>query len=68
MGVSKGNITKSFAEKAIQDLMIPEDHNKGEIDFAVVKEYIRQNGGFIFAFIVLGSMCGWVSLSIFSNI
>ena len=48
--------------------MIPEDHNKGEIDFTVLKEYIKQNGGTIFAFIVLGSMSGWVSLSLFSNI
>jgi len=34
----------------------------------VLKEYIRLNGGVIFVLIVLGSMTGWLSLSIYANI
>lgn len=59
---------KSFAEKAIEELIIPEDHKRGDIDTAVIREYIYQNGGVLFALLVLGAMTGWLALSVFSNI
>lgn len=49
-------------------MIIPEDHNRGDIDFGVVREYVKQNGGAVFALLVLGAMAGWLSLSILSNI
>lgn len=64
----KNSTTKSFAEKAIEELIIPEDHNRGDIDLSVVKEYVQQNGGAVFVLLVIGAMTGWLSLSIFSNI
>lgn len=66
--IIKNSTTKSFAEKAIEELIIPEDHNRGDIDMAVVKEYVQQNGGAVFVLLVLGAMAGWLSLSILSNI
>ena len=60
--------SKSFAEKAIEELIIPEDHKRGDIDTAVIREYIHQNGGVVFALLVLGAMTGWLALSILSNI
>jgi ATP-binding cassette, subfamily C (CFTR/MRP), member 1 len=64
----KNSTTKSFAEKAIEELIIPEDHNRGDIDLTVLREYIQQNGGAVFMLLVLGAMAGWLSLSILSNI
>jgi hypothetical protein len=60
--------TKSFAEKAIEELVIPEDHQRGNIDLSVIREYIHQNGGAVFGLLVLGAMSGWLALSILSNI
>lgn len=64
----KNSTTKSFAERAIEELIIPEDHRRGEIDLGVVREYVKQNGGGLFVVLVVGAMAGWLSLSVLSNI
>jgi hypothetical protein len=54
--------------KAVEDLIIPEDHHRGSIEGLVLSEYINQNGGMMFVVLTLGAMLGWLLLSIFSSI
>jgi ABC-type lipoprotein release transport system permease subunit len=53
---------------AVQDLIIPEDHNRGAVDSSVLREYVHQSGGWAVVGLILGTMSGWLLLSILSNI
>jgi hypothetical protein len=47
---------------------MPEDHNKGEVEFKVYKDYVDLNGGFLFIFSVFFCMGAWTALSTLSNV
>ncbi|KAL4503360.1 hypothetical protein ABPG72_000966 [Tetrahymena utriculariae] len=49
-------------------LMLKEDRKKGQIQWKVVKQYIKYNGGFFFIFGILISMTLWQGLKMASSI
>jgi len=52
----------------IEQLIIPEDQQKGSIGLDVYKDYIKLNGGFNFLLIVSICMTGWLGFTTFSNV
>ena len=58
----------TITEKIVEELIMPEDHKKGEVGWEIYKEYINLNGGALFAVGVLGCMTLWTGMATFSNI
>jgi hypothetical protein len=53
------------ADKLVRKLMLPEDQQKGEVEWKIFKEYIRLNGGYCkFGFFILLAMLIWISFTI----
>lgn len=51
----------AVADKLIEEMMLPEDHVVGKVDFNIFREYIDLNGGLIrFALLVTMAMLFWV--------
>ena len=55
-------------EKVIEQLIMPEDHVKGNVGLEVYKEYVRLNGGVIFLVAIIACMALWTGMATYSNI
>lgn len=47
---------------------MPEDHHRGSVSYKVYLEYIKLNGGPVFAASVIFCMSVWTTMSVLSNI
>ena len=55
-------------ERAVEELILPEEQPQGSISKQVFKEYLLLNGGISFLAAVSLGMIGWLVFSIFGNI
>lgn len=62
------NPTEEETEKIIEQLMLPEDQQKGEVSFEIYKSYAKMNGGWVFLTSVLFCLLGWSAFQIISTI
>jgi hypothetical protein len=57
------------AGQLVRRLMLPEDQQTGEVEWAIFKEYIRLNGGYCkFGVLICLGMLLWIVLTIGSSI
>ena len=59
---------ESATEKIVEQLIMPEDHKKGNVSLEVYKEYVSLNGGALFLVAVFGCMAIWTGMATYSNI
>lgn len=55
-------------DKLVEELMLPEDKQRGEVNWATYKMYIKLNGGILFITAVVFFMTCWLGFSTLANI
>lgn len=55
-------------DKLVEQLMLPEDRQHGDVSLETYKTYIKLNGGWVFLAVIIFVMTSWVTLSTLSNV
>ena len=59
---------KSNTDKLVEQLIMPEDHKKGEVGLKIYKDYVNYMGGVPFVLAIIVLMTAWTVFSARSNI
>lgn len=58
----------NLTDKLVEQLMLPEDKQKGKVTWSTYRTYITLNGGWIFPAVLMFFMLCWLLLSTTANI
>jgi len=65
--LQKGAVVK-VTDRLVEQLMLPEDKQHGDVSWETYKIYIKLNGGWIFPVGLIFLMSCWMTLSTLGNV